>query len=221
MMNGIQPLPQIPKKPPVPPCPSLADRKKKLVDDMYSRLPVKYRRTRFDFDCWYYQQQPTTAGTTAPRTRRHFPQRSVESSHYWQTYVCDIRASKIREDEINCSVTDKRNDAYRFRQQFRVPYSLFEKLIQINITKQWYKPTSNGRPRSDIRLLMLACLNILGNGSKFHNEMSYTNISTEVIRNFFHEWCKNMYDIRSEYIYMPSNKVRCTCSSMEPDSGFG
>jgi hypothetical protein len=67
---------------------------------------------------------------------------------------------------------------------FRVPFSVFEKLVWLTVSKhQWYNQeamNAAGEPCKDVQLLIMGVLNCLGHASSFKAQKTNTNISAEV-----------------------------------------
>ena len=79
-----------------------------------------------------------------------------------------------------------------FRRRFRVPYPMFEKLVEITRENHWFseRPDCTGRPSAPLELKILAVLRVLGRGYCFDGVEELCFISAEIIRNFFNKFCE-------------------------------
>lgn len=133
-------------------------------------------------------------------TREYYPCRPKEESTWWKDYLVDEpKRSTLRRRDNN-------KESNEFRRMFRLPFVLFEELVLLTVTKQWYDPTKvNGRGVlcSNLELLILGVLHVLGKNADNHQVSRLTNISEEVHRVFFHKWCGWITSLKDDYIYMP------------------
>ena len=86
--------------------------------------------------------------------------------------------------------TDKKGGKL-FRRRFRVPYPLFEHLVEVTRNSGWFSEATDcaGHPAAPLELKVLAVLRVLGRGYCFDGVEELTLISAEVLRVFFRKWC--------------------------------
>jgi Plant transposon protein len=79
-----------------------------------------------------------------------------------------------------------------FRLRFRVPFPLFECLVQMTRVNAWFSERKDaaGRSAAPLELKILGVLRVLGRGYCFDGIEELCFISREVIRTFFHAWCE-------------------------------
>lgn len=77
-----------------------------------------------------------------------------------------------------------------FRKRFRVPYPLFEKMVQMTRDAGWFseKPNCAGTPSAPLELKILAVLRVLGRGYCFDGVEELCLISAENLRMFFRKF---------------------------------
>ena len=78
-----------------------------------------------------------------------------------------------------------------FRKRFRVPFPMFEKILNIVREKAWFseRPDASGRIGAPLELKILGVLRVLGRGYCFDGIEELCFISAEVNRKFFHKFC--------------------------------
>lgn len=84
----------------------------------------------------------------------------------------------------NCSDLEHKDGKY-FRRRFRVPYSLFTRLVSICRLYTWFPETYRSAP---LELKMLATLRKLGRGGCFDNLYEACGIDQETLRVFYHKF---------------------------------
>ena len=106
-----------------------------------------------------------------PLTRKRQPIEPKEESNWWRRYLKEQWMEDIRNVEREESIPRISTRTAEFRSTFRVPFSVFEKLVELTVNdKQWYDPTvtnAAGEPCKDIRLLILGALNCLSHATTF------------------------------------------------------
>lgn len=123
----------------------------------------------------------------------------------------------------------KSKDGKLFRQRFRVPFNIFEYILKKlreakndeNVLPLFPEGRTDaiGNPQAPIELLVLATLRVLGRGISFDDAEELSGISHEVIRVFFHKFCKFFGDkVFEEYVKPPKNieEVKTLSSQFEP-----
>jgi hypothetical protein len=78
-----------------------------------------------------------------------------------------------------------------FRLRFRVPFPLFQRLVDMTRANNWFseKKDCTGRLAAPLELKILGVLRVLGRGYCFDGIEELCFISREVNRRFFHTWC--------------------------------
>ena len=97
----------------------------------------------------------------------------------------------------------------RFRQRFRVPYSIFEEICSSLIEEGYYQAgrCANGWPKVEIELLVLASLRLLGSGCSFDLVEECTNVHAHTICKFFQQkFCKWGRALAKRLIKLPESK---------------
>jgi hypothetical protein len=94
----------------------------------------------------------------------------------------------------------------RFRRRFRVPYSVFDDLCSEYAKTDQRKQTDRyGRPRCELKILILGALRVLGQAATFDVIDEATNISFQTHNSFFKkfvEWVStSLFD---EYVNLPT-----------------
>ena len=87
-----------------------------------------------------------------------------------------------------------------FRRRFRVPYQVFEKLLELAVSRNLFghgKADCSGRVSIPIELKLLGVLRILGRGCCFDDVAEALNISEDTARRSFFTFCRNF--VHSEY----------------------
>ena len=79
-----------------------------------------------------------------------------------------------------------------FRRRFRVPFPLFERLVEMTRANNWFSEKCDcaGNKAAPLELKILGLLRVLGRGYCFDGIEELSFISAEVNRTFFHKWCK-------------------------------
>lgn len=121
-------------------------------------------------------------------------------SIWWLKYI-------EREDE------EDEDDERIFRKRFRITRGSFERICKIITSDSQFfsrfgKPDAIGRIGAPIELLLLGTLRILGRDWTFDDVSESTNISEEVHRVFFHEFCLFGNKILfNEFVKPPRNEI--------------
>lgn len=106
-----------------------------------------------------------------------------------------------------CHIEDS-NDCKTFRKRFRVPFVLFQKIVDLCKERHWFQCHSTdavGREAIPIELKVLGVFRVLGRGSCFDDIAELTNTSLHVHQSFFHEFCEKFVTLRDEYISSQSD----------------
>ena len=123
--------------------------------------------------------------------------------------------AKMLEDKALLQEADSR-DAEMFRLRFRVPYKIYELLVEW--TKNWreysdtnpegVKPSDAcGNPRIPTELLVLGVLRILGRGTCLDGIYELSGISTTSMDQFFHLWTEKFRtEVFLMHVKMPETK---------------
>ncbi|CAM9731337.1 unnamed protein product [Pylaiella littoralis] len=100
--------------------------------------------------------------------------------------------------------------AKKFREDFRVPYPFFLRLVELVKKKDWFATAQRdayGRRCHPVEHKVLACLTILGRGNVFGSIYNLSWMSTPTVQKVFHQFCEHfateMYD---EHIFLPSEE---------------
>jgi hypothetical protein len=80
----------------------------------------------------------------------------------------------------------------QFRRRFRIPYPTFLKIVEMTREAKWFseEPNCAGQEAAPLELKILAVLRVLGRGYCFDGVEELCLISAEVLRVFFHKFCK-------------------------------
>jgi hypothetical protein len=135
-------------------------------------------------------------------TNTYFNHEDRLKSHIFSTYLSE-------EAETN-GVSDKDTRlGKKFRQKFRVPYSVFIEIVQ-DIRRAGYKEKSlvTKRPAVPLALLILACLRINASGCPFDMAEDLTHVHLDTIRRFYYQHF-NFWGVRKSatVIKMPSTET--------------
>lgn len=78
-----------------------------------------------------------------------------------------------------------------FRRRFRVPFPLYERLVEMTRSNGWFSERNDaaGQKCAPLELKILGVLRVLGRGYCFDGIEELSYISAEVNRVFFHTWC--------------------------------
>ena len=78
-----------------------------------------------------------------------------------------------------------------FRTRFRVPFLLFERIVEMTRANEWFSEGYDcaGQKSAPLELKILGILRVLGRGYCFDGIEELSYISAEVNRVFFHKWC--------------------------------
>lgn len=102
------------------------------------------------------------------------------------------------------------DDALLFRRRFRVPFAMFERLVQW--TEAWWKDKHNDRDASGriappVRLKVLGVLRMLGRGSCLDDIKELCGASEPTMHAFFEEWCAWFREeIYPRFVHPPMDK---------------
>lgn len=136
--------------------------------------------------------RPTSSTDPTPRPYR----RNYLSSQWWELIHNPLVANPTT------------SQGKLFRRRFRVPYPIFQDLLEkaeaIGFKKQ---PISIANVKGiPLELQLLGVLRVLGRGTCFDGVEELTGGSAEAHRSFFHKFChlfvRKYYD---EYVYLPRN----------------
>lgn len=99
-----------------------------------------------------------------------------------------------------------------FRNRFRVPFTLFIKIRDLFVERNWLQTQSFdcfGRPSVPFEIKLLAALRFLGRGECFDTlaELTGDRVSAEVIRKFIIEWSFKMVQLKDQWIKGPNPNV--------------
>lgn len=88
-------------------------------------------------------------------------------------------------------IPNDRKGGKLFRKRFRVPFPLFERLVEMTRMNNWFKEGKDccGQTAAPLELKMLGVLRVLGRGYCFDGIEELNFISAESNRVFFHKWC--------------------------------
>lgn len=138
------------------------------------------------------RKRPGIAHTRRARTKKDY-----EETRWWQL--------------IHNPLTGDRSSflGKLFRNRFRVPLSLFWKIHDLFVERNWLqKPEWDAfhRPTIPFKLKLLAALRFIGRGECFDTiqELTADRVSANVIREFVIMWAAKMASLRSEYIKPPN-----------------
>jgi hypothetical protein len=96
--------------------------------------------------------------------RNTIPRENTQESTFFLRYIVPAQREDIMSNPYGIF-------GLEFRMMFRVPYVVFEKLIEITLAKGWYDPNrydGSRRKCSDIRLLILGVLHVIGKAVHFN-----------------------------------------------------
>jgi hypothetical protein len=146
------------------------------------------------------QIQPEVQVAGSKKRRRAPPRRGVNYKQ-WETSSWFIfLATGDFADENS-------KDSQSFRLRFRVPYSLFQKLL--TLTELWFPPSVSAAhaPSAPNSLKLLGVLKILGRGCTFDDCHELSNVGNETHRRFFHGWIKRFrLELGDVYIKVPTTQ---------------
>ena len=128
----------------------------------------------------------------------------VEQANWYRKYLApDVRGMQerlSREDRFGT-----------FRASFRFPLCKVEQLANRFLSEGWIRSTQRCRDERVLKikaeLLIMSCLNMLGQGVPFRTQSDNTNISVSEHRKFFHKFINKLYEIRDEFIYLPRDEA--------------
>ena len=142
------------------------------AEDRFESIALELELDSFqecDLDQYSDHDKPSVAVETTrpvpPKRRRVNPPFPTEDSFWWQEWLAPDKAQHLRTAD-----PQKDPEAMDFRTHFRVPYQVFEDLVELVVRKGFYDPSQKdavGRPCKNISLLTLACLHHLGYGYSF------------------------------------------------------
>ena len=112
---------------------------------------------------------------------RKVEQRPIYSNSTWGQMLINPRI-KDRSDK---------KGGVLFRRRFRIPYPMFEQIVQLIRKKKWFseKPDITGRVGAPLELKVLGVLRVLGKGCCFDGIEELSFISAEVNRIFYNQFC--------------------------------
>ena len=142
----------------------------------------------------------------APRPSTRIP---AEDSHWYQLFLSPRQVAAIREEETKGKPKDA-TISYTFRMMFRVPFTVFEHLVDVATRDGWYdneRVDNSGRKVKDVRLLILGCLHMIGHAATLRTVQTNTGISKDVQNRFFVRWFAKMASLKDNYIYLPRNEA--------------
>ena len=145
------------------------------------------------------------------------PQRKQRSPNIFGYIFGDVHSSnwhrKFLADDVReqTRILARRDRFGEFRSHFRVTFEKFEYLVDLFLSNGWIRRTKHCRDDHTLRvkaeLLILSCLNILGNSTPFRQLTASTNISFSEHRHFFHLFIDKLYSVRDNYIFLPRNEL--------------
>ena len=99
-----------------------------------------------------------------------------------------------------------------FRNRFRVPFSMFLKIRNLFVERNWLQTKSVdcfGRPCIPFDIKLLAALRFLGRGECFDTlaELTGDRVSANVIRKFIIDWVSKMNLLKDKWIKCPNPRV--------------
>lgn len=95
-------------------------------------------------------------------------------------------------------------DGKYFRRRFRVPYSLFERIVTICRQYNWFPESHRSAP---LELKILATLRKLGRGGCFDNLYDSCGIDEETLRVFYHKFCRHFSEaLYTTYVHPPTTQ---------------
>jgi hypothetical protein len=100
----------------------------------------------------------------------------------------------------------KSDEGKLFRRRFRVPFPIFERLTQIAVELGFpLRPRgANGRRGVPLELKVLGVLRVLGRGTCFDGIQELSKASAEVMRTFFHKFCRLFSEkYFAQYVHPP------------------
>jgi hypothetical protein len=85
-----------------------------------------------------------------------------------------------------------RKGGKRFRRRFRVPFPIFEQIVELVRSQKWFAENSDcsGRAAAPLELKILGVLRVLGRGTCFDGIEELNLVSEECNRTFFHNFCE-------------------------------
>jgi hypothetical protein len=105
---------------------------------------------------------------------------------------------------INSIADENSPDGRYFRRRFRLPYALFEGLVQVMLADNWFPAEyeSNGRGKVDrcgvrgcsLQVKFLSVLRVLGRGVCFDELFDGSGCSESMMSRFFHKFLKTFND---------------------------
>ena len=132
-----------------------------------------------------------------------------ESSVFWSKYIAPTL--NVEPGAYVALRDDGSREGMIFRRRFRVPYSLFEFIVE-DVKRVHNIPdlriSAAGVPGVDVRLLVLGSLRVNASGCTFDLIEELTNVAEETIRTFYHDKFSTWGDLVSgEYIKMPGDEA--------------
>ena len=158
----------------------------------------------------------SNGGEVTPQTQRPFAGRNRRSMFYQlETTSGEMRPATPKDCQwykmyIEYPMVNLPKFHVLFRRRFRMPYAQFILLLRDAEEKNWFPRWNRWNSKAPLSLLLLGALRYLGRGWTFDDLEEQTLISTEVHRNFFHEFIKVggtiLYD---EYVGAPLTVEDC------------
>jgi hypothetical protein len=111
---------------------------------------------------------------------------SSERPDYWQS----VWGRMLLTDAVRDA--GARKGGKRFRRRFRVPFPIFEQLVTMVRSQNWFAENADciGRSAAPLELKILGVLRVLGRGTCFDGIEELNLISEETNRTFFHNFCR-------------------------------
>jgi hypothetical protein len=105
---------------------------------------------------------------------------------YWNS----VWGSMLRSDNVRDA--GDRKGGKRFRRRFRVPFPIFEKIVAMVRSQNWFAECTDctGRSGAPLELKILNVLRVVGRGTCFDGIEELNLISEETNRTFFHNFCE-------------------------------
>jgi hypothetical protein len=140
--------------------------------------------------------------STTPKKRNRQPRPDYTQMSWWRL----IRHPDIRD-------VNSRQHKY-FRRRFRLPYALFEIIINMCYERNWFPVHTRGEdgamPKKNaapLELKVLGVLRLLGRGGPFDDLFDGSGIHENTHRTFFEQFCnKFVSELYTEFIHVPENE---------------
>ena len=193
---------------PHPPCPSTChDRiianRKFLLQKLITRTLWRYKVGRIHRKL-QKQRRYLAALQDCKRERRRGA--NIRNSYPRLDYANSTWARQMVHPNIHRPYT---KEGASFRRRFRIPFPLFQRLVNIVQNEKWdgiiCSPLNRaGKQSAPLHLKILAWLRVLGRGECFDSCSELTGISQETLRVFFHKFSAAFVNrFYSTYVHSP------------------